>query len=92
VPKVWNRRDPNCPKGPNVSYVGRPSKYGNPFPIGKSGDRAKVIELYGKWLASSGITIEEIKRDLRGKDLVCWCAPEACHADVLLEIANSDAN
>jgi hypothetical protein len=26
--------------------------------------------------------------ELRGKDLICWCAPEACHADVLLELAN----
>lgn len=32
---------------------------------------------------------EDIKRELRGKDLACWCAPDqACHADVLLEIAN----
>jgi hypothetical protein len=27
--------------------------------------------------------------ELRGKDLVCWCAPDACHADVLLELANA---
>ncbi|WP_436298090.1 DUF4326 domain-containing protein [Variovorax sp. LjRoot175] len=30
------------------------------------------------------------KAELRGKDLVCWWAPEACHADVLLRIANED--
>jgi|JI10StandDraft_1071094.scaffolds.fasta_scaffold157590_1 hypothetical protein len=31
-----------------------------------------------------------IKADLRGKNLACWCKPgEPCHADVLLEIANS---
>jgi hypothetical protein len=30
------------------------------------------------------------KTELRGKDLVCWCAPKLCHADVLLEIANAD--
>lgn len=34
-------------------------------------------------------TLEEIRRDLRGKNLACWCKPgEPCHADVLLEIAN----
>ena len=31
----------------------------------------------------------KIKHELKGKDLVCWCAPQPCHADVLLEIANS---
>ena len=33
--------------------------------------------------------IDEIKA-LRGKDLVCWCAPQRCHADVLLKYANED--
>jgi Domain of unknown function (DUF4326) len=27
---------------------------------------------------------------LRGMDLICWCAPDPCHADVLLELANAD--
>ncbi len=36
------------------------------------------------------ITVADIKRELRGKNLGCWCKPGAhCHADVLLEIANS---
>lgn len=31
-----------------------------------------------------------IKRELRGKNLACWCKPgDPCHCDVLLEIANS---
>nr|WP_268877778.1 DUF4326 domain-containing protein [Cereibacter sphaeroides] len=34
-------------------------------------------------------TVEDVIRELRGKDLACWCEPGApCHADVLLEIAN----
>jgi len=28
--------------------------------------------------------------ELRGKDLVCWCSPLPCHADVLLELANAE--
>jgi hypothetical protein len=36
-------------------------------------------------------TLAEIKAQLRGKNLACWCALDApCHADVLLEIANAD--
>jgi len=29
--------------------------------------------------------------ELRGKDLICWCAPLPCHADILLELANQEA-
>lgn len=73
-----------------MSYVGRPSKYGNPYPISKTCSREQAIKYYGMWLGSSGITVEDIKKDLKGKDLICWCAPEPCHADILLEIANEE--
>ena len=72
-------------------YVGRPSRFGNPFVIGEHGDRAEVIEAHRRWLAETdeGRAVAEAAReDLRGKDLVCYCHPEACHADTLLEIAN----
>src|SRR5678815_713054 len=33
-------------------------------------------------------TVEDVRRELRGKDLACWCKPgDSCHADVLLEVA-----
>jgi hypothetical protein len=71
---------------PNTVYVGRPSKWGNPFRIGVDGTRAEVIEKYRKWL------IEKLKADptfldpLKGKDLACWCPLTLpCHADVILE-------
>lgn len=35
------------------------------------------------------VTVEDIRRELAGKDLACWCSPfDPCHADVLLAIAN----
>jgi hypothetical protein len=37
----------------------------------------------------AGVTEADIKRELKGKDLICFCAPKPCHADVLLEIANA---
>ena len=41
--------------------------------------------------AGQAPTVDEIKAALRGKNLACWCALDApCHANVLLELANSD--
>lgn len=42
-------------------------------------------------LLHGGLTTAKIKAELRGKDLICWCALDAefCHVDVLLEIANA---
>lgn len=69
-------------------YVGRPSEWGNLFKIGRDGTREEVIKAFEAY------ALERLKRKpdwlapLRGKDLVCWCAPKACHADVLLRLAN----
>lgn len=69
-------------------YVGRPTKFGNPFVIGRDGTRDQVITKYREWINDNPDLIAAAKAELRGKNLICWCAPEACHADVLLEIAN----
>jgi len=70
-------------------YIGRPSKFGNPFVIGQHGDRAQVIKRFEEWLLAQPKLVEAAKQELRGKNLVCWCAPQACHGDVLMRIANS---
>lgn len=72
----------------NAVYVGRPTKFGNPFVIGKDGTREEVIAKYRAWIATRPDLIAAAKLELRGRPLVCWCAPKACHADVLAEIAN----
>ena len=74
-------------------YVGRPSPLGNPFEIGKDGTREEVIDKYREWLRQQWIDNGHVRRELEklvmvyktiGKlILVCWCAPEACHADVI---------
>ena len=71
-------------------YIGRPSKWGNPFRIGVDGDRLQVIEKYRQWLLSQPELVEQVKRELRGKVLGCWCHPRPCHGDVLADIANDD--
>jgi hypothetical protein len=68
-------------------YVGRPGKWGNPFVIGRDGTRDDVIAKYRAWIMAQPLLLAALP-ELRGKHLVCWCAPEACHADVLIELAN----
>lgn len=84
MPRVLNKKLHGIPAG--AIYIGRPSKWGNPFVIGKDGSREDVIHKYCEYLASSGL-IDHVK-ELRGKDLVCWCSPQACHGDVLVVLAN----
>lgn len=69
-------------------YIGRPSDYGNPFKEGVDGTRADVIQMFEDWLLRQPKLLEQVKRELRGKVLGCWCAPEPCHGDILARIAN----
>jgi hypothetical protein len=68
-------------------YVGRPSKWGNPFVIGRDGSRADVIAKYRAWIVAQPDLMGALE-ELRGRDLVCWCTPLACHGDVLADLAN----
>jgi hypothetical protein len=67
----------------NYVYVGRPSKWGNPYQIGPDGDRATVIAKYRHYLYHRPDLIAALP-ELTGKQLGCWCKPAACHADVLI--------
>ena len=87
MPKVLNRYKDLV--HPEAVYIGRPSKWGNPFVIGPDGTREDVILKYKVLLKKRHDLVRDAKKELRGKDLVCSCAPNACHGDVLLEIANS---
>jgi hypothetical protein len=64
-------------------YVGRGSVWGNPFQIGRDGTRDEVIDRYEREILPL-LNLSE----LRGKDLVCYCTPKRCHADLLLREAN----
>jgi hypothetical protein len=90
MPKVLkHKRYAKIP--PNAVYVGRPSKWGNPFVEGGDGSRAEVISKYERWLCDSpeAQALRNQIGKLKGKDLVCWCAPLPCHADLLLRLANA---
>lgn len=87
MPKVLNWKTDIIPE--NAVFIGRPSKWGNPFTIGTDGTREEVIAKYLKWLSSNPQLIASAKIQLAGKDLVCFCSPQACHGDILLEISNA---
>lgn len=73
----------------NTVYVGRPSKWGNPLTKIKPQlyDRARAVILFKAYLTEEAK--EKIRKELRGKNLCCWCPlDQPCHADILLEIAN----
>lgn len=69
-------------------YIGRPGPWGNPFVIGRDGDRAEVIRKYEAWLLRQPQLLARLG-ELRGKVLGCYCAPLACHGDVLARLADA---
>lgn len=69
-------------------YIGRPSKWGNPFKLGRGDNREEVLERYRAWLMQQPHLLAAL-HELRGKVLGCWCHPNLCHGDVLAELANS---
>lgn len=71
-------------------YIGRPSKWGNPFVIGADGDRDEVIRKFEEAIRAEPKMMAEARRELRGKNLICWCHPSPCHGDVLIRIANEE--
>ena len=83
----------NKQHGAKGMYVGRPSPLGNPFAMQGESTRAQVIRDYEDWLAEqlldprSPVSIEmsRLAALARKQDLclVCWCAPKACHADII---------
>ena len=84
----------HCRKERYDVYIGRPSKWGNPFSHiqyanaqFRVGSRDEAISKFREWLLTQGELLKDIK-ELKGKTLGCWCKPKACHGDVLAELAN----
>jgi len=83
----------NKTHGARGIYVGRPSPLGNPFPMHGEATRAQVIRDYEDWLAEQLLDprspasreIHRLAALARTQDLclVCFCAPKACHADII---------
>lgn len=79
----------HCKKEPYDIYIGRPSKWGNPFSIGKDGNRDEVISKYEAYIMSRPDLINALP-ELQGKVLGCWCKPLACHGDILVRMIEDE--
>ena len=84
--KVYNRHHNNAPT--EAVFIGRGSEWGNPFIIGRDGDRDDVCDKFESIMEFSPILKAAARADLKGKDLVCFCSPKRCHGDYLIRIAN----
>jgi uncharacterized protein DUF4326 len=68
-------------------YIGRPGPWGNPFVLGRDGDRATVIARHAAWITGQPALMARLG-ELRGRVLGCHCKPEPCHGDILAALAD----
>ena len=92
--RIQRKRTKGWRMPPNTVYVGRGTKWGNPYKAEK-GHKGQALLAKGyyqllieKWINEN--PKEHNLSELKGKNLVCWCPLDGqpCHADVLLELAN----
>ena len=82
----------HCKRKKYDVYIGRPSKWGNPFSH-KEGTLAKykvdtreeAVEKYREYILDNPVLLDAL-HELKGKVLGCWCKPLACHGDILIEL------
>lgn len=89
MPKVFNLRG-EYPA--DAVKVDRSTIYGNPFLIGGEWTRDMVCDAFDEWVMKpeqAGLRAIA-KHELKGKNLLCWCAPKRCHASTWLKIANGE--
>lgn len=75
-------------------FIGRPSKWSNPFTVSIHG-RVRAVRLYAHMLDDlhpDGVfdIAAAARQELRGKRLGCYCAPLLCHGHVLALVADGE--
>lgn len=83
----------HCKKEPYDIYIGRPTKWGNPFsdkrwntaPNFQVKNRQEAIEKHKEWILTNTYLMKDLQ-ELKGKTLGCWCKPKPCHGDILVEL------
>ena len=82
MPRVYSKRRPSEIPSDAV-YIGRPSKWGNPF---SKGSKSQNIEDFREYAEKRVCHDPQWLEPLRNKHLVCWCAPNPCHGDVIISL------
>jgi len=92
--RIQRKRTKGWRMPPNTIYVGRGSKWGNPYKLFQKGAlnipllREEVKYHYRLDIELSDHKIAVVKKELKGKNLACYCKlDQPCHADILLDIA-----
>lgn len=89
--RIQRKRTKGWTMPPNTVYVGRPSKWGNPFKVHCEDCRYKAIIDYEEWLQKKLLEDPHFLDPLKGKDLACWCPlDKPCHTDVLLKLLKEE--
>ncbi len=89
--RIQRKRTRGWRMPPNTIYVGRPTKWGNPYddPLGNRETEVHQFEAFICLSIEGQRLAEEAVKKLRGKNLACWCPLYGpCHADILLKISN----
>lgn len=97
MPLVYSKRKGAISPPPGAVLVDRSTPYGNPFIVWKDREWVEYVTLYNKWIRKpeQQYLREKMKRNLKGKDLICWCCEEPkgcedfpfiCHGQVILQI------
>jgi hypothetical protein len=74
---------------PGSTYCGRGTPFGNDYRIGIDGTRDEVIDRYIAERSQDEAFLALVRRQLRGRHLVCHCAPKRCHCNWLIQVANA---
>jgi hypothetical protein len=91
--RVQRKRSRGWKMPENTVYVGRPSRWGNPFRVSPTMTATEAVDAFIEWVNEEEdgwvFADPESLAPLRGKNLACWCRLDRpCHADVLMELAN----
>lgn len=102
--RIQRRRTRGWRMPEGAVYVGRGSRWGNPYRIGdphpqlgesgrpmSAADVVDLYELHSGPMGNHELNVDEARELLAGRDLACWCRSDSpCHADVLLQVANDE--
>jgi len=95
---ILNKRNISRKLAANDIYIGRGSRFGNPFPMRRENEREEVISKYRDYFYSNSSLMEFTirrfkslkKRGFEEVNLVCFCAPKRCHGEILKEFINNN--